>query len=178
MDSEKVSFNIVRKIEELKNRESEEVKDLYKDLNLNAPRKILGRKILDMIDLKEMEEHFENVSFDKEEREAIVKSEEIRRSSFSNQSYVLPFAIATTIGYMAVTKRCMRIDTFLANFNLLAGVFAGAYFVPNVFLNLHYNRKIDNYNTVLEKVYEKAESHVSCVAAMPNLKFDDDIHLE
>ena len=58
----------------------------------------------------------ETKRFLESEREAIVKSEEIKRSYFNNQGYVLPLAVISTVGYMAVTKRCMKIVTFLANF--------------------------------------------------------------
>jgi len=175
MDSERISFNIVKKLEDLKAKEKEEM-TVYKDIN--RPRTNLGRKVLNMIYLKANEESFEDVSFDKEEREAIVKSEELRRSYFCKQSFVLPLSIISTVGYMAVTKRCMRIDTFLANFNLLSGVFAGSYFIANALLNLAYMRKIDNYKTVLEKVYEKARLHSECVSLVSDLKFDDDSYLE
>ena len=175
MDSEKVSFNILRKIEDLKAKEKQEM-TAYTDIS--KPRNILGRKIINMINLKDNEDKFEDVSFDKEEREAILNSEEIRRSYFCKQSFVLPLSIFSTVGYMAVTKRCMRIDTFLANINLLGGVFAGTYFVSNTMLNLAYNGQIARFNTVLEKVYGKAKIHAECVSLMSDLKFDDDYHLE
>jgi hypothetical protein len=176
MESDKVSFNILKKIEELKAKEKQEMKKHYP--NLNIPRNILGRKMINMLKLKANEEQFEDVSFNTEEREAIVNSEEIRRSHYNKQSYILPLAIVSTVGFMAVTKRCMRIDTFLANINLLAGVFAGTYFVSNVFLNFAYWTKSRNYNNVLQNVYGKAKCHAECVSLISDLKFDEDYNLE
>ena len=178
MDSEKVSFNILTRIEELKLKENREMKKSYKDLNVPRVRVNLGRKIINMLKLKANEEQFEDVSFSTEEREAIVNNEEIRRSYYNKQSYNLPLAIVTTVGFMAVTKRCMRIDTFLANINLLAGVFAGTYLISNSLLYLAFLRKKRNYYTVLEKVYGKAKCHAECVSLMSDLKFDDDYLLE
>lgn len=176
MNSEKVSFNILTKLQELKIRESEQMKKSY--TNLNTPRNILGRKTINMIKLKTNEEQFEDFNFDTEEREAILKSEELRRSYYNSQTYSLPLSIISTVGFMAVTKRCMRIDTFLANVNLLAGVFAGTYFTCNTLLYLSYWNSKRNYYKVLEGVFGKAKCHAECVSLMSDLKFDDDYNLE
>lgn len=165
-------FNIITKLEELKAREKEEM-SMYQ--NPYQIRNLFGRKFINMLKLKSNEEQFENVHFDKEEREAIVVSEELRRNYFNNQKYLLPISILSTVGFMAVTKRCMKIDTFMANIETLAAVFGGSYIALTAFNKMLYS---NNNSRVLDKVYEKAKLHAECVSLMSDLKFDEDFNLE